>query len=223
MPMKIVIMGSMATKGEQMQFHKGQLAGSSFEPIMMDLSMGGAIKHSGGHYFRRDLPVGGQGSAGAHRFQRQGFCDEHNEHRCAAKSPGFFSQNRLHSIVSPGGSTMAFMGSKIMAQLPFGLFKDIATAAATSIYVATCFRATDLIARQMIMEVARMNDLIKNAITQVAGVITGMVAKASDFNSLRLPHPSIAVTEVGFSDQCAKHVEALLAKNDDDYSKKGKN
>lgn len=105
---------------------------------------------------------------------------------------------------------MAFMGSKVMAQLPFGLPKVIATPAAMPVYVGTWFGATDLIVMQMIMEVAGMNDLVKNAIKQVAGAITGMVAKASDYHSLRLPHPSIAITEVGFSDQCAKHVEALL-------------
>jgi uncharacterized protein (UPF0261 family) len=55
-----------------------------------------------------------------------------------------------------------------------------------------------------------MNDLVKNALAQVAGAISGMVEEAYDYKALKLPYPSIAVTEVGFSDQCAKHVEDLL-------------
>jgi hypothetical protein len=37
-----------------------------------------------------------------------------------------------------------------------------------------------------------------------------MVEEALDYTSLRLPYPSIALTELGFSDQCAKNVERLL-------------
>jgi uncharacterized protein (UPF0261 family) len=38
-PKKIVIMGTMDTKGEQLQYLKEQIASSGFEPIMMDLSL----------------------------------------------------------------------------------------------------------------------------------------------------------------------------------------
>ena len=55
-----------------------------------------------------------------------------------------------------------------------------------------------------------MNTLVKNAIAQVAGAIAGMVEEAYDYRSLKLPYPAIAVTELGFSDQCAKYVEQLL-------------
>jgi uncharacterized protein (UPF0261 family) len=37
-----------------------------------------------------------------------------------------------------------------------------------------------------------------------------MVEEAYDYKALKLPYPSIAVTELGFSDQCAKYVEQLL-------------
>jgi uncharacterized protein (UPF0261 family) len=63
---------------------------------------------------------------------------------------------------------------------------------------------------QLIMEIAGMNALIKNAISQVAGVISGMVEEALDYTTLALPYPSIAMTELGFSVQCARNVERLL-------------
>ena len=37
-----------------------------------------------------------------------------------------------------------------------------------------------------------------------------MVEETTDYRSLKLPYPSVAVTEIGFSDQCAKNVEELL-------------
>jgi len=43
-----------------------------------------------------------------------------------------------------------------------------------------------------------MNDLVKNALAQVAGAVSGMVEEAQDYRAMKLPYPSIAVTEVGF-------------------------
>jgi uncharacterized protein (UPF0261 family) len=97
-----------------------------------------------------------------------------------------------------------------MSRLPFGIPKVIGVPAAQTAYVARWFEATDLIVMQLIMEIAGMNDLIKNAISQVAGAISGMVEEAYDHTSLNLPYPSVAMTELGFSDQCAKYVEQLL-------------
>jgi uncharacterized protein (UPF0261 family) len=38
-----------------------------------------------------------------------------------------------------------------------------------------------------------------------------MVEETADYRSLKLPYPAVAVTEIGFSDQCAKNVENLLS------------
>jgi uncharacterized protein (UPF0261 family) len=105
---------------------------------------------------------------------------------------------------------MALIGSQVMSKLPFGIPKVIATPAAMPVYVGRWFSATDLIVMQLIVEIAGMNDLVKNAIAQVAGAISGMVEEAYDYRALKLPYPSIAVTELGFSDLCAKYVEQLL-------------
>lgn len=60
------------------------------------------------------------------------------------------------------------------------------------------------------MEIAGMNDVLKNAVAQIAGIIGGTVEEAFEYKWLKLPYPSITVTEVGFLDQCVKVVEDLL-------------
>jgi uncharacterized protein (UPF0261 family) len=100
----------------------------------------------------------------------------------------------------------------VMHKLPFGVPKVIATPAAMPVYVGRWFGASDVIVMQLIMEIAGMNDLVKNALAQVAGAVSGMAEEAFDYKAMKLPYPSIAVTELGFSDQCAKHVEDLLTK-----------
>ena len=120
------------------------------------------------------------------------------------------SENRLQGIVALGGATIALIGARIMERLPFGVPKIIATPAAMPVYVGRWFVPTNMVVMQMIMEVAGMNDLVKNALSEAAGAICGMVEEVSDYRELTLPTPSVAITEVGFSDDCAKNVERLL-------------
>ena len=210
MAKKILILGTMNTKGEQLRFLKEKIACRGHEPVLMDLSMGShpsfqaditpsEIASLVGKKLeeiiasRDRLAVVGAMSAGAQQ-----------------KALELLSQDYLDGIVALGGATMALIGSQVMSKLPFGIPKVIATPAAMPVYVGRWFGATDLVVMQLIMEIAGMTDLIKNAIAQVAGAISGMVEEAYEYRALRLPYPSIAITEIGFSDQCAKYVEQLL-------------
>lgn len=210
MPKKIVIMGTMDTKGEQLGFLKELIAAGGFEPIIMDLSMGARASLQADITAEEISRLAGRDFQELIASRDRLFVTNTMNEGARQKALELLSRDQLHGIVAMGGATMAFMGSKVMAKLPFGLPKVIATPAAMPVYIASWFGAEDLMVMQMIMEVAGMNDLVKSAIARVAGAVTGMVAGTPDFRSLRLPYPAIAVTEVGFSDQCAKHVETLL-------------
>ena len=98
---------------------------------------------------------------------------------------------------------MALIASRVMAKAPFGLPKVIATPAAMPTYIAEWFGALDVVVMQVIMEFAGMNNLVTTAIAQVGGAISGMVEEAFDYTSLKLPYPSIAITQIGFNEECA--------------------
>jgi len=207
---KIVILGTVDTKGEQLRFLKESIVSRGHEPILMDLSMGG---HPG---FQADItPQEIAGLVGMNLEELTASRDRlsvTNVMTAGAQQMALdlLSRGSLQGIVALGGATMALIGSQVMSKLPFGIPKVIATPAAMPVYVGRWFGATDLVVMQLIMEIAGMNDLVKNALAQVAGAVSGMVEQAYDYKALKLPYPSIAVTEVGFSDQCAKYVEALL-------------
>ncbi len=207
---KIVILGTVDTKAEQLRFLKERIAARGHEPILMDLSMGGHPS------FQADItPHEIAGLVGRNLEELTASRDRlsvTNAMTAGAqqKALDLLSRGSLQGIVALGGATMALIGSQVMSKLPFGIPKVIATPAAMPVYVGRWFGATDLIVMQLIMEIAGMNDLVKNALAQVAGAISGMVEEAYDYKALKLPYPSIAVTEVGFSDQCAKYVEELL-------------
>jgi uncharacterized protein (UPF0261 family) len=211
MKKKIVIIGTVDTKGDQLRFLKQRIESRGHEAILMDISMGG-----GGPSYQADIsPQEIAGLAGKDIEEIRASKDRltiTNAMSSGARQKALelLSQGQLHGMVSLGGSSIALIASQVMSKLPFGIPKVIGVPAAQTVYVGRWFGATDLIVMQLIMEIAGMNDLIKNAISQVAGAISGMVEEAHDHTSLKLPYPSVAITELGFSDQCAKHVERLL-------------
>ena len=207
---KILILGTVNTKGEQLRLLKDKVTSRGHEAILMDLSMGGQPE------FEADVTPAEIASLVGKKFEEL-ISSKDRFYVTSAMSAGaeqkaldLLSQNSVDGVVALGGATMALIGSQVMSKLPFGIPKVIATPAAMPVYVGRWFGATDLIVMQLIMEIAGMNDLVKNAIAQVAGAIGGMVEEAHGYKGLKLPYPSIAVTEFGFSDQCAKFVEDLL-------------
>jgi len=67
------------------------------------------------------------------------------------------SKKAIDGIVAMGGASMALIGSRVMAKLPFGIPKVIATPAAMPTYISEWFGALDVVIMQVIMEFAGMN------------------------------------------------------------------
>jgi uncharacterized protein (UPF0261 family) len=207
---KIVIIGTVDTKGDQLRFLKDRIESRGHEAILMDISMGGDPSYQADITSEEIARLAGKDIEAIRASKDRLTITNAMSAGAQQKTLDLLSRGELHGIVSLGGSTIALIASQVMSKLPFGIPKVIGVPAAQTAYVARWFEATDLIVMQLIMEIAGMNDLIKNAISQVAGAISGMVEEAYDHTSLNLPYPSVAMTELGFSDQCAKYVEQLL-------------
>ena len=210
MKKKIVIIGTVDTKGDQLRLLKERIESRGHEAILMDISMGGQPSYQADITPKEIAGLAGKDIEEIRASKDRLTITNAMSFGGQQKALDLLSQGQLHGIVSLGGGTIALIASQVMAKLPFGIPKVIGVPAAQTVYVGRWFGATDLIIMQLIMEIAGMNDLIKNAISQVAGAISGMVEEAYDYTSLRLPYPSVAITELGFSDQCAKYVEQLL-------------
>jgi uncharacterized protein (UPF0261 family) len=207
---KIVIIGTLNTKGEQLMFLKEGIQSRGHRAILMDVSMGGHSNFQGDVTPEEILRLVGKNIDEVIASKDRLNVTNAMSAGAQQKALDLLSRGELDGVVSLGGSTIALIGSQVMSKLPFGIPKVIATPAAQAVYVSKWFGATDLIVMQLIMEIAGMNDLLRNGISQVAGAISGMAEKAYDYRSMKLPYPSVAVTELGFSDQCAKYVEQLL-------------
>ncbi|MEW6664058.1 MAG: Tm-1-like ATP-binding domain-containing protein [Thermodesulfobacteriota bacterium] len=208
----IVVIGSADTKGEQLGYLREKITARGHRAVLMDVSMGGRPSIEADIGAEEIARLGGK-EIGEILHSKDRFDITNAMSKGAQlKALDLLSRRELDGIVSLGGATIALLGAQVMSRLPFGIPKVIGVPAAQHVYIGKWFGSNDSVVMQLIMEIAGMNDLVKNAIAQVAGAISGMVEEAMDYSSLRLPYPSIAVTELGFSDQCARNVERLLTR-----------
>ena len=210
MPKKIIIVGTTDTKGEQLMMLKEKIVEFGHLPLLMDLSMGGATRYAADIPPEEIASLAGKSMQDIFAADDRAVITDWMKKGAIAKAQALLAEGSLDGIVAVGGMSIALIGATIMGNLPFGIPKVIGTTAAMPVYVGKLFNADDITVMQLIMEIAGTNDLIQNAIAQVAGAICGMTQAALDHRQLSLPKPAIAITQIGFSDQCAKNVEHLL-------------
>jgi uncharacterized protein (UPF0261 family) len=210
MPKSIVILGTLDTKGEHLHLLKKKIEGRGHRGLILDLSMGSVPAHPA------DIMAAEVARAAGHRIEELVAARNRSASTdimiagAKLKVTELLSKKQIDGIVAMGGASMALIASRVMAKLPFGVPKVIATPAAMPTYIAEWFGALDVVVMQVIMEFAGMNNLTTAAIAQVGGAISGMVEEAVDHRSLKLPYPSIAVTQIGFNEECAVQVKKLL-------------
>ena len=210
MSKSIVILGTLDTKGEHLRLLKKKIEKRGHRGLILDLSMGSVPAIPG------DIPASEVALAAGHRIEQLVAARDRAASAdvmiagAQVKMAELLSKKQIDGIVAMGGASMALIASRVMAKLPFGIPKVIATPAAMPTYIAEWFGALDVVVMQVIMEFAGMNNLITAVIDQVGGAISGMVEEASDHRSLKLPYPSIAITQIGFNEQCAILVKKLL-------------
>lgn len=209
---RILILGTLDTKGEQLALLRHKIAARGHEPILMDLSLGGSSDVPADITPQQLVALAG-GDVAAFDASRDRSEKVTVVIRGAkSKVAELLADGRVDGGVALGGASMALTGSRILSSLPFGAPKLIATPAAMPAYLAEWFGANDIAVMQMIMEFTGTNDLLVQAISQVAGVISGMAEESRPASSLRLPYPSVAVTELGFNPKCGHRVAELLEK-----------
>jgi uncharacterized protein (UPF0261 family) len=206
----IVILGTLDTKGELLHLLKRQIEHRGHKAVILDMSMGSAPD------FPADITAAEVAAAGGRRIEdliaarNRSVSTEVMIWGAQQKVLDLLSRKEMDGIVAMGGASMALIASRVMARLPFGMPKVIATPAAMPTYVAEWFGPYDVVIMQVIMEFSGRNNLLDAVIAIVGGAISGMVEEAVDFSSLKLPYPSIAVTQIGFNEACAVEVKRLL-------------
>ena len=125
-----------------------------------------------------------------------------------------YSNGEIAGIISLGGTTGTQMGSSIMKALPLG-FPKLAVSSTASLpgFASRSIGTADLTLMHSVIEIAGLNDILRNALARAAGAICGMVegsARAPVFPSLVDVKPLIAMTHFGICEECAVNVRKQL-------------
>jgi len=134
-----------------------------------------------------------------------------NQIRGAAAIVGdLVKQGRVHGIIGIGGGTSTLVATSIMKQLPFGMPKVMASPmAAHPAYIDKYVGIHDITMHHTVLDIVKMNPLLKAQITNAVGAVCGMVEMTQGTN-FSFDKPCVAVSSFGFGEMAVQTALGLL-------------
>ncbi len=205
----VVVIGTLDTKGKQLLFLKQQIERRHCSVIVIDVSMGGEP------LFEADVGPAEIARLGGGTIEEIKLSSDRDwvfqvmEKGAIEKVKQLYSAGKVGGIMAVGGSTIALFGAHVMKLLPFGIPKFIVCPGALPAFVPKWFNTMDVMIMQGIVDFAGLNELVMSVLVRAAGAVCGMV-KGSGEAIPRLPEKSVAITQLGYSDNCGRLVRQHL-------------
>jgi uncharacterized protein (UPF0261 family) len=208
----IVIICNLDTRGEEIVFVKDLIRARGHEPILLDFSMeeppplagditceevaarGGLPIETVRQYYRSDREA-------ATRNQIAG---------ASAIVADLVRQGRVHGVIGIGGATSTLVSTAVMQRLPFGMPKLMATPmAGHPRYAEIGVGTRDVTMHNTVLDIVKMNPLLRAQIVNAVGAICGMV-EMSEGTDFRFDRPVIAITAFGFAEMTVQAAVGML-------------
>jgi uncharacterized protein (UPF0261 family) len=208
----IVIICNLDTRGEDIAFVKDLIRERGHEPILLDFSMeepppfagdvscesvaarGGIPIEKVREYYRsdRDLATTNQ-IAGASAIVRD-----------------LRAAGRVDGVIGIGGGTSSLVATSVMKTLPFGLPKLMATPMASHpSYVGTYVGTRDITMHHTVLDIVKMNPLLRAQIVNAVGAICGMVEMTLGTDFV-FDKPVVAISSFGFGEMAVQAAIVML-------------
>jgi uncharacterized protein (UPF0261 family) len=208
----IVVVCNLDTRGEDIVFVKQLIADRGHEAILLDFSMEEPPPFPGDI---RTEDVAARGGLAIevvrekYRSDRDAATD--NQIRgAAAIVDDLVKQGRVHGIIGIGGGTATLVATSIMKQLPFGMPKLMASPmAAHPAYIDKYVGTRDITMHHTVLDIVKMNPLLKAQIINAVGAICGMVEMTQGPN-ITFDRPCVAVSSFGFGEMAVKTALGML-------------
>lgn len=227
----VVIMGTLDTKSAEISYLAEVIRQMGVNTILMDVNMGGepAIRPD---ISAREIATAGGGDIMAIRANRNtGQITPIMIKGAIVKALELHAAGRLDGIISIGGASGTTAGTTVMKALPFGVPKFmLSSTASMPAYAADYMGTKDITLMHSVVDIAGLNDLLKDVLVRAGGAISGMAlaqAAAAAQEAKRLAaegpepvhrprKPLVAITEFKFSEGCCKILrESLVARGYD--------
>lgn len=208
----IVIICNLDTRGEDIVFVRDLIHDRGHSPILVDFSMEAPPSVPGDVTCEEVARRGGM-SIGDVRACYRGDRERATNNQIngvVAVVEDFMREGRVHGVLGIGGATSTLVSTAIMQRLPFGLPKLMATpAAAMPRYVEKGVGTRDITMHNTVLDIVKMNPLLRAQIVNAVGAICGMV-EMSGGTEFHFDKPLVAVSSLGFAEVPVQESIGLL-------------
>ena len=208
----IVIVCNLDTRGEDIVFVKRLIAERGHEPILLDFSMEEPPPFPGDIRTedvaaRGGLPI----EVVREKYRSDRDTATNNQIRgAAAIVDDLLARGRVHGIIGIGGGTATLVATSIMKQLPFGMPKLMASPmAAHPAYIDKYVGTRDITMHHTVLDIVKMNPLLKAQIVNAVGAICGMVEMTQGTN-IHFDKPCVAISSFGFGEMAVQSAIGML-------------
>ena len=208
----IVIVCNLDTRGEDIVFVRELIRGRGHEALLLDFSMEEPPPFPGDIRTeevaaRGGLPI----EVVREKYRSDRDAATQNQIRGAAAIVGdLLRHGRVHGIIGIGGGTATLVATSIMKQLPFGMPKLMASPmAAHPAYIDQYVGTKDITMHHTVLDIVKMNPLLKAQIINAVGAICGMVEMTQGTN-ITFDRPCVAVSSFGFGEMAVQAALGML-------------
>lgn len=208
----IVIVCNLDTRGEDIVFVKHLIEARGHDACLLDFSMEEPPPFDGDITCEQIALRGGLPIEKVREFYRsdRDRATQNQINGAAAIVREMLDQGRVHGIFGVGGGTATLVATSIMKLLPFGMPKVMASPmAAHPRYIDKYVGTRDITMHHTVLDIVKMNPLLKAQITNAVGAICGMVemTTGTDFT---FDKPVVAITGFGFGEMAVQTALGML-------------
>ncbi len=208
----IVIICNLDTRGEDIIFVKHLIEGRGHKAYFLDFSMEEAPPFPGDITCEQVAMRGGmtiQDVRECYRSDR----DKAMQNQIKGASlivADMLKEGKVQGVFGVGGGTSSLVGTSVMKILPFGMPKLMASPMASHpAYVDKYVGTHDITMHHTVLDVVKMNPLLKAQITNAVGAICGMVEMTLG-TDIQFDKPCVAVSSFGFAEMAVQAALGML-------------
>jgi uncharacterized protein (UPF0261 family) len=211
-PKGIAIICNLDTRGEDIVFVKDLIQSRGHNAILVDFSMEEPPPIAGDVTCEQVALRGGLPIATVREYYRSNRDAATNNQikGAAAIIEDLVKQGKVHGVIGIGGATSTLVSTSIMKKLPFGMPKLMASPmAAHPAYIDKYVGTRDITMHHTVLDIVKMNPLLKAQIVNAVGAICGMV-EMTQGTEFYFDKPVVAITSFGFGEMAVQAGLSML-------------
>ena len=207
---KIVIIGTLDTKGEENGYLKELILRRGHRPFIIDIGCGGEPRLEADITADEVARAAGTEIKKLRGSQERQKVTETMVKGAVAKLDTLCRAEEVEGIISIGGMSISVMASSIMKEMPYRIPKLIVSSAASMLGSNRFFSPAGITLMHSLIDIGGLNRLLKDQLGRAAGAICGMVESEILPPSPEEGKPMVAMTTFGHVENCARYINEAL-------------